>query len=529
MTSIVKIGAIGTGTRYIATTILIFSAVALAIFSTIRPQEMFSGGDYALYIMHALNLSSFSSYADTNYIHNAANSIISPRAYPPGFPALLSLPIAIFGLNFTVLKAFMAAIFIIWLYLFNLLLRKRFSSNEADLAVIICAFSPAVFERRDAILSDVPFGLLCYLSLLIYLECQRHTELNVIKYAALTLSMVAAISVRSIGIVLPVAIVLASTIPGQRYRLYSILSSISSVLVAYLVYKIFGATGGTETYFSYFDRSFGSVTSRLLLDAKLIYWVFAEVFALSVTPVFNAIAALLICFAVIYGFSKAIGPWLRSLKSIHWPHFGKNRVGDSSYHFHKGSVSEFAIIDIFFSLYITAILLFPVHTELTRYFIPIIPLLFWYLFRCIEHINFKANRHSIFMVAVVLFPLYILFYSTNGAGVAAKTIEDPESVMLLDAIKREVSPSQIIIAENPRVVALFANRKAAIWPQHPQYEEFWSYADTIGASFILFDFEHEVDSPDHVTVNKIIVSSGPRLKPVYKIGSTTLFKIVATP
>jgi hypothetical protein len=527
MISIDKTGTFGIINRSSAVTISIFVVIALAVFSTLRPQEMFSGGDYSLYIMHALNLASFSSYADTNYIHNAANSIISPKAYPPGFPILLSMPIAVFGLSFTVLKAFMAVLFVMWLYLFYRLLRKRFSPNVANVALLACAFSPAVFERRDAILSDVPFALFCFVSLHLYLEAQKPTENTVLKYIALTISMSAAISVRSIGIVLPLVICLVSIIPGQRHRLYSISSSIISVAVVTVVYNAFGATSGTATYFSYFDKSLGNITARLLLDVKLIYWLFAEVFAISLTPIVNAAAALLICVAMIYGFSKEVSAWLPSLKSIGWHDSTKNQRASGISLVSDANRSEFAVLDIFFAAYVFAILLFPVHTELTRYLIPIIPLLFWYLIRCLQQLNRIRVRQAVAPLLVVLAAFYLSYYSTNSAGATAKPIEDPENVLLLQAISRQVAPTEIILAENPRVVALFANRKASIWPQHPGYKEFWSYADGLGADFVLFDFEPQPNNADHLAVDKIIKASGSRLQPVFKIGTTTLFRICA--
>ncbi len=108
------------------------------------------GGDFSQYIIHAQNIVRFSPYSSEIMIN-------PPAIYPPGFSILLSPIVAMFGLNFQILKM-INIIFWFGAVLFGyLFLLDRVSRNLSRMFCLLLVFSSNFFVFKQNVLSDIPF------------------------------------------------------------------------------------------------------------------------------------------------------------------------------------------------------------------------------------------------------------------------------------------------------------------------------------------------------------------------------------
>ncbi|MGH7226552.1 MAG: hypothetical protein ACRELF_25320, partial [Gemmataceae bacterium] len=124
------------------------------------------GDDFSLYVAHARNIAEGRPYADTGYVYNPANPVLSPRAYPPIFPLLLVPVYLLFGLNLWAMKAFVVLIFTVFLGVLAAFLRRRLPLSHVLGCLTLFALNPYVWQHKDRLLSETPFLLFAYLALM---------------------------------------------------------------------------------------------------------------------------------------------------------------------------------------------------------------------------------------------------------------------------------------------------------------------------------------------------------------------------
>ncbi|MDQ2763033.1 MAG: hypothetical protein M3Y22_05945, partial [Pseudomonadota bacterium] len=180
---------------------------ALLCILTLRPQETWTGGDFSLYLLHARNIAQGRAYAATGYVQNPDNALMSPAAYPPGFPVLLAPVWAMAGLNLvafklvviTCLAALLAAVFA--------LARPVLGAPLALTLATIAGAMPALFDRRDQILSDIPAAMWCFIALVMF-EGARRTP-TAWRMLALGAAVALACATRTAGFALVAGLILA--------------------------------------------------------------------------------------------------------------------------------------------------------------------------------------------------------------------------------------------------------------------------------------------------------------------------------
>jgi len=100
------------------------------------------GGDFSAYIMQAQSICDASpgEYLERNRVTIEESSVpLGPAAYPWGFPLLLALFMAIFGLNIIILK--LVSVFSFLLYLGVLWLGFRCYHNRLWLFLLVALFA----------------------------------------------------------------------------------------------------------------------------------------------------------------------------------------------------------------------------------------------------------------------------------------------------------------------------------------------------------------------------------------------------
>ena len=362
------------------TAALLISAIFFAVYVlTLRPEQPWSTEDYTLYLMHARNLLAGLAYSQTPYIPNPQNSIISPSSYPPGFSLLLVPVLALFGVSVLAAKVFNAFLLSLVLFTLFFITRSRLPHGWPALIMILCGAAPAFFGSRDAVYSETPFLIWCYVGLIAGGALRRGCQ--PILMAMVVVSAVAmAILTRTVGVVLAAALMLTPCILPCKHRILSIFSAGAGVVIASLVSRWLAVDG--TTYLSYFDHmDMGSLLSWLTETVIIYALALSNGFGLQFGNFLNAFVIVLIIAAIIFGFTSTI------FKSI-------------------------TEVDVFVFEYVIMLLVYPVRLEALRYLLPIFPFLILYILKSFEILtrNFLSPMPRRGLALLFFSGLYIPFY-----------------------------------------------------------------------------------------------------------------------
>ncbi|WP_146210757.1 hypothetical protein [Azospirillum sp. TSO35-2] len=480
----------------------LFVLVVVAFYAaTLRPQETWIAGDFALYIMHAKNIALGLPYNDTMYLHNPENAIISPAAYPPGFPLLLSVAWLLSErsspdqalLLFKLMNLFFLAGTVLLVYAIAL---PRLGFRWAFLLTVLFGVSPVVFRSRDLILSDIAFMFWCYAALLLC-DLVRRRKGARLPVVGLALAVAMACSTRVAGVALAGAL-LATFLVRRRPDWPSALAVGAATLGAFAANRIAHTDAGT--YLGYFERLRSTEATGWLIDVGLAYGRgIVEIFGIGFDRVTNAGVALLLVLIAFGGFLIRV------------------RRG-------AGAAEFFAV------LYTAMILLFPVRLEPVRYALPVVPLMMFYIMTVFAALAERSGRGTLVFGAVIagFLVLYVPFYLTHDELSAPDlAVTDADSQALFRKIAEDVPADGLILARNPRVVGLFAQRHASIWPELPSDARFWSYADATKAQYLLQELR--VPEPETYNMAGIIQRNPDRLDLLFRNGSFAFYRIRPAP
>ena len=226
----------------------VIGIAVLFLILTIRPGHDW-GGDFALYIEHAINIATGHPYSDTWFVYNSRDPFMSPRSYPPVYPLLLAPVYKLFGLDLYAMKVAGILVFAVFLLLFYRYVGKRLNSPIAQVLVVACmAFSPWFWEAKDRILPDFLFILILYGAIMLFdrIYAMRHSGLAQYLLAVGGGLMVALLyGTRSVGLLIVPALFLHDII---RRRLVS-----RATLIITIVLAIFYVT---QNAFLHTDQSY---------------------------------------------------------------------------------------------------------------------------------------------------------------------------------------------------------------------------------------------------------------------------------
>jgi len=142
---------------------------------TLRPGHDW-GGDFGMYIHHAMNIAEGVAYADTGYVYNPSYSAIGPPTYPPVCPLLLAPVCLAFGLNFTAIKLVMVASLILFLGFMFLCFRKELPFPHVAAIVALVGLNHFSMGDANSIGSDLPFMALLYAALVLIQKAYSGAE-----------------------------------------------------------------------------------------------------------------------------------------------------------------------------------------------------------------------------------------------------------------------------------------------------------------------------------------------------------------
>lgn len=470
---------------YRALVCLLAALVGAGLTMTTR-EGMDWSGDYALYVMNAENVLAGREYSDTPYVLNPRNAI-NPGAYPPGYPLLLASVYAVAGLDWDAFKQLGIVLFAASIVIIGLFARQWLPPPVALAATALIATLPFVWELKDELASELPFLLFCYLALYLLEEITaadaKHTVVSCLVAA---LAMTAAILIRPVALLLVPAAVLSAALQTRRVFTGGLLTAVLGLLMS--VIGLLAFRSDTQTYTSYLsDFGLASIVrnidayeggARLLLGA--LSWD---------DLVLERITLTLVMVLAIVGFAER------------W------RSGP-------------APSETFALAYIAMVIVYPVSLEPARYLLPVWPLVVLYAFVGALGVTVRWPATLRYAPALALAGVmtmgYVSSYRLAWNAPARPLATGPESRDLFAAIEAGVPRGALIVARKPTIVALFADRRASIWPEHADAAELRDWMLSAQAGFVVRDLgDYGVPPIEHDALDAFVTNYRDELAPLF--------------
>jgi 4-amino-4-deoxy-L-arabinose transferase-like glycosyltransferase len=431
------------------------AGVAVFLVSTLRKGHNWDG-DYALYIMHAENIVAGRPYGATPYIFNPLNRI-HPAAYPPGLPLLLAPVYRVAGVNLQRMKLVGVASFALFLFVFARTATHRLPTPLALALVATLGFHPWVWDFKDTVFSEFPFMFFCYATLALadgISEQPLSRRWAAMGAAAVTLAL--ACLTRSIGLVLLPTILLVSWRATRRLVNSGTLVVLTAVLLIVLVRLVFPQDAGT--YVKDFVEGSGTALLQGVRNyAGAVVWdLLGE----------RSVRAFGLRHALTFGFMALMVAGF----------VGRLRV-------------RLTVFEVFFLLYWVVLLAYPYQIEVSRYSLPVWPLMLFYGYAGAYEVGARVGKGwRIALPALLvgsLWGLYLAQYYRADFGPIPFSVTDGRSVQVFNVMKARLPADAVVLARKPTIIALFTGRRAAIWPLPFDDEAVWRYARQIGATYVL--------------------------------------------
>lgn len=250
--------SVPTSNRKALVLLLVIVLTTMAAYAaTMRGGMNWQADDQGMYLMHAQNILAGHPYAQTNYVFNPDTSLVGPRLYPPVWPALLAIPLALHDGNIEVVKYYMILLFGGILILTYMLARPRLDAKTALLPVIGLAISPWLWQYKENLLSELPF-LFFTLAALVTLENidarRRSREARMVWGVVAGLLIALACGTRSVGIVLMPTLVFYDLVKFRRLRLNTLwILMVSAIGIGLLM--------SSGNFFGAYDNLISSATN----------------------------------------------------------------------------------------------------------------------------------------------------------------------------------------------------------------------------------------------------------------------------
>ena len=419
--------------------IALVGAVQLA---TLRPAT--NGATTSACTSPTRNLAEGRAYADTGYIYNPHYPSLSPRAYPPVFPLLLAPVYAVFGLNLTAMKAAEVLIFLTFLWVLSLGLRRRLTPPYVAGVLLLVGLNPVVWQHKDRLLSEAPFMLFVYLALFLldraYDEERRPRRpwlWGLLGGAAAYL----ACGTRTIGVVFLPTILIFDLLRRRRPGVVT-LAAAAAFLAGVGLEKMLVPPDA-----SYLDQLVFDPIRYLRTGLSLVR---AEGWFVSNGYSGAAAAALYLGLLAL-----ACPAYLARL---------------------RGRLTVYEVFPVFYCL----LLVFWPFAELEqRDLIPLLPLFFLYVAEGLQGMDATVlrrwRRPAVAVITLALLVSYATRYTTVETGPFRQGVTDPETVALFDYIKANTGPDDIFIFQKPRALALYTGRRASAIHRPQDDDDLWRY------------------------------------------------------
>jgi len=427
--------------------LLIILYVILSVF--LFDLKPFIGGDNARYINLARSMLLGKGYRDITHPDEPRYTL-----YPPGFPALLMPVIAIFGANIPILKIIPMlcglGAFIFFIFIAQILFPKTWIYPA-----VTALASPILLLNGHWLLSEIPF--VCFSLGGLYFFYQYQKDKRALPAILFTFFSIYAFLIRSAGITLIAAIALF-LIVSKNYKMLFIFLAI--FLVLFIAWTLRNASiPGTNTYDYWFlkknpylDESprigLNDFINRIIFNFKTYTLSIFPTSVLSslTNPTVLALSGIALTALVISGV-------IRRLKA-------------------------FTFLDWYLIFSLVIIITWTETWTSERFLLPIIPILFIYIYFGLSWISEKIK--SKYLIPVITGCILIVNMITI-VKLSATTITENMQYLrgdryagyspdwrryfeTIDWAKKNIPENRVIMARKPEFVFLFSGHKSFVYP-----------------------------------------------------------------
>jgi len=411
------------------------------------------GGDFAQYLAHAKNIALGEPYAETNYVYHRAAPEIGPRAYPPIFPLILAPTYCIDADESTRLRLVLAIETLLScgaFFLAAVLFARWLRPTLCLAAVATLAFHTVQIEFSFQILSEHLFIPLWLLAIWLY-ERLSTAEKNAWWHGVLLgLVMFLAIGTRTVGIVLPAAMVFVELYRQRRMTRMGVVAGTVTAALMLLQRGLLPAAGAG--YVEQLERmSWGTIASNLHADiVSFSYpWRFGNVeWVREVVGVLFAVVAVI-------GFCLAL----------------------------RRRVDLLAVASL---LYFVLVVLWP-SAAWTRIIWPLLPgFMLWLFFGLQEMLRSKQRTQAVIAWSIV--SLTLLCTGVSLDQIRPNPTEGPYSpsaCSVFQTTTERTAPGEVGLFFKPRVLGLFADRRCVGFPTVQTDPSIKDTIEQFGVSFVI--------------------------------------------
>ncbi len=504
----------------------IIVAVGLLFSLTFRQGHNW-GGDFSLYIMHAINLHDGLPYAETPFIPNLEGLLFTPVAYPPGFPALLVPIYHFFGLDLVAMKCLLVVSFVLALAVLAVAWRQELSFKSWLALLIIVGLNFQYWNAKDQIISDFPFMFFTFAALalgqwLIHHQDNRKTAF--LWGIAAGLLCYLSFATRTIGVVTPGAVLASFLWQTRRFNLlfmsvlltFVTLAGLQTILIpgnsdylailkhtdltSFMVHII--DTGKRialfwDNGFTNYFREISGIRLGLFSHIKEnnpIHYLRYPVLVMTLVPML-ALTLVTLWWAIrgmMHSVTKEVSPW-------------------------------------FFFMIFYLIVILAWYSVDQRYLFPIFPILLFFAFQYVDQVDQRRKRFhkrswlSLFLVIVAL--TYMGKYQKVARDFEAHA-HGPfahEAQAAFDYIRRNTPENATFLFRKPRVLALLTGRRAGHSPSS-QPHAVWQFAQNIKADYLLVDRITDVDNRENMAA--FVQTSSHKLRMIFENNQFTLYELI---
>ena len=441
-----------------------------------------------MYVHHAQNIVEGRPYAETGYIYNPAVPVYGPRMYPPVFPLLLTPLYKLFGPSLVPMKLEQVAFFVLILGAVYGLWTRDLPPVHAIALVAILGFSPTFWDAKDSALSDLPFLLFFYVSALLVRKAP-HDQRGWWRWAVVTgLVLYLAMGTRSAGIALIAGLVLYSLL---RYRTLTKLTVVALAVCGALV----------------------------LLQTRLVGSGVGSYIGQSIHPSPHAVRTNLMAYTRAVGafwVASAHNPLSYSLLAV----VALLMIAGLFYQYKRG----FTIVEAFLAPYLCVILLWPFPAGI-RIMFPFIP---WMVFLALtglscltEHVFPRYSTAATCGLLMLIAVPYVSAYHKTDFGPIRQSDGLPEFNQLCEAVRDHTRPRDVFICFRPRALSLYTSRAASTYDYHGTEQEFWQYASSIRAAYVITNTFNDDDG----FLVRCVGKYTSRLELAYQNPNFTMYRI----
>ncbi len=403
-------------------------------------------GDFSQYIMHAQNLIQGKAYTDLGVLSIDG---VAHAGTPPGYPLTIAPLLAIFGLNFIVLKVQMAFIFGLGLWLYWRYMQHEMPSQWALGTLAFLAFTPWILKFSNNLLTDIPY---LTTSLLAIYAGHRffQNQPNIKSAFYLSISLVLACSFRSVGIVIIGTAVIYAILFQRKHFIYTLGIALVSYLSIAFINRAFEAGGSYANQFS-FDPYI--IASAIWQNTIGLERSFLQMIALYPSRNEDSWLYSIVNLPILIAYLSLMGVGIfRSIQK-------------------RG----FYLQDLYLPLSLVPLLIYP-YPMRSRYLLPLLPFTHFYviigfrylwanIFHPISHLPIsRIYRYRIVLPALLWMPLFMAYwghYTLLPTTAEANILKDPDVQNLFQEVNNRKQEISHVLFWRPRMLRLFTEVNTA--------------------------------------------------------------------